>query len=95
MTALRLNALRLNAALVAGLIVAGCAATAGNVKPSAGRSAAVDKDPTCLTDTGIPHRDTKCSAFGRSYTSDDVRNTGATQVGDALQMLDPSITVHR
>jgi hypothetical protein len=86
---------RLSAALVAGLIVAGCAATAQNVKPSAARSAAVAKDPTCLTDTGIRFRDAQCSAFGRSYTDEDIRNTGATQVGDALQLLDPAITVHR
>ena len=86
---------RVNAVLVAGLIVAGCAATAQNVKPGAERSAAVAKDPTCLTDTGIRFRDTQCSAIGRSYSSDDIRNTGATQVGDALQLLDPSITVHR
>ncbi len=31
---------------------------------------------------------------GRTYSADDVRNTGKVDVGDALQMLDPSITVH-
>jgi hypothetical protein len=83
---------RIAAAIAAGLILAGCAA---NVKPSAERSAAVAADPTCLTDTGMRFSDTKCSAVGRSYTRDDIRNTGATQVGDALPLLDPSITVHR
>jgi hypothetical protein len=83
---------RIAAAIAAGLILAGCAA---NVKPNAERSAAVAADPTCLTDTGIRFSGAKCSAVGRSYTHDDIRNTGAAQVGDALPLLDPSITVHR
>jgi hypothetical protein len=37
----------------------------------------------------------ECSATpGRTYSQEDVQRTGQTNVGDALQMLDPSITVH-
>ena len=41
----------------------------------------------------IPERPDQCSA-GRSYTQEDVERTGKTDVGDALQMLDPTVTVH-
>lgn len=30
----------------------------------------------------------------RTYSQKDIEGTGQTNVGDALQMLDPSITVH-
>jgi hypothetical protein len=80
---------------VAGLVLAGCAATAGNTKAGAERSAAVRTDPTCLTETGNPAASGACRGYGRSYSSDDIRRTGATTVGDALPLLDPSITVHR
>jgi hypothetical protein len=37
----------------------------------------------------------KCSSSPvRSYSQEDVQRTGQTDVGDALRMLDPSITVH-
>jgi hypothetical protein len=82
--------------IVAGLVVAGCAATARNAKQSAERPAAAERtDPTCLTATGNPAASGACRGYGRSFSSDDIRRTGATTVGDALPLLDPSITVHR
>lgn len=43
----------------------------------------------------IPARPNQCSSSpGRSYTQQDIERTGQTNVGDALQMLDPSVTVH-
>jgi hypothetical protein len=81
--------------IAAGLVVAGCAASAGNAKPGAERPAAVRTDPTCLTATGNSAAGGTCGGYGRSYSNDDIRHTGATTVGDALQLLDPSITVHR
>ena len=30
---------------------------------------------------------------GRVYTREDIRNTGETNIGRALQMLDPSVTI--
>ncbi|MEO7208603.1 MAG: hypothetical protein ABI356_13670 [Steroidobacteraceae bacterium] len=59
-------------------------------------SAAVHKDPTCLTETGslIAGR-SKCRGIGRAYSSEDIARTGKTSAGDALALLDPSITVHR
>jgi outer membrane cobalamin receptor len=43
----------------------------------------------------IPERSDQCSVTpGRAYTQQDIERTGQTNVGDALQMLDPSISVH-
>jgi len=43
----------------------------------------------------LPAKPGECSATpGRTYSQEDVQRTGQTNVGDALQMLDPSITVH-
>ena len=36
-----------------------------------------------------------CASPGSSYSEEDLRRTGRTNAGEALQMLDPSITVHR
>jgi hypothetical protein len=37
----------------------------------------------------------RCSASPvRTYSQEDVQRTGQTDVANALQMLDPSITVH-
>jgi hypothetical protein len=75
--------------------LAGCAATAGHAKPGAETSAAVRTDPTCLTATGNSAAGGACRAYGRSYSHDDIALTGATTAGDALRLLDPSITVRR
>jgi hypothetical protein len=49
----------------------------------------------CPMKTGshIP-RPNECSGPGRSYSGTDLQSTGQTDLGQALQMLDPSITVH-
>ena len=52
---------------------------------------------SCIRDTGshIPPPKGQClPVAGNSYNQQDIRNTGATNVGQALQMLDPSVTVH-
>lgn len=53
-------------------------------------------DRSCIRDTGslIPARQGKClPVSGRSYSKDDIDNTGAHTLGPALERLDPSITV--
>ena len=37
---------------------------------------------------------TGCTAFGRSYSNEDIRRTGEDDVGKAIALLDPTITVH-
>jgi hypothetical protein len=87
--------LRVVSAIAAALVLAACAATTSNVKPNA-TSAAVPQNPACLTETGsrIAGDRADCQAFGRSYSGEDIDRTGKVNVGDALQILDPSITVH-
>ena len=86
---------RIAAAVAAGLIFAGSAALADDAKAKPEKPAAVAQSPSCLTQTGSRiSAKGKCRATGRSYTSDDIRRTGATTVGEALPLLDPSITVH-
>ncbi len=54
----------------------------------------------CVTETGTRIKRAKdkkgCNGLpGRSYDKDDIDRTGATNIGDALQMLDPSISISR
>lgn len=51
----------------------------------------------CLRDTGshIPPPKGQClPVAGSSYSQQDIQRTGTNNVGQALQMLDPSVTVH-
>lgn len=51
----------------------------------------------CIRDTGshIPPPKGQClPVAGSSYSQADIQRTGATNIGQALQMLDPSVTVH-
>lgn len=51
----------------------------------------------CIRDTGshIPPPKGQClPVAGNSYSAQDIQRTGATDVGRALQMLDPSVRVH-
>lgn len=50
----------------------------------------------CIRDTGshIPPPKGQClPVAGSSYSQQDIQRTGATNVGRALQMLDPSVRV--
>ncbi len=53
--------------------------------------------PDCLHQTGtrIVQKDKHAcvNAPGRSYSHKDIRRTGATDVGDALRLMDPSIQI--
>jgi len=84
------------ALMTAAFLASGCATTpptsANQVGPAVTR-----QDPACAVSTvasRIPATGTQCSTAGRSYSSDDIDRTGATSAGQALQLLDPSITVH-
>jgi hypothetical protein len=53
-------------------------------------------DPNCIRDTGslIPAKQGQClPVSGRTYSKKDIDNTGESQLGPALEKLDPSITV--
>ena len=75
------------------LILSACAVNTVGVNPKA---PALAQNPACLAQTGsrIIGKDADCSAFGRSYSSDDIYRTGATTADEALRLMDASITVH-
>jgi hypothetical protein len=90
------NYLRAASEIASIFILSACAANTAAVNPKAAASA-LTQNHACLTETGsrISSENANCSAFGRSYSSDDIRRTGATTADEALRLMDPSITVHR
>jgi len=72
----------------------GCSATP---QPRPVTQAAATSPRCSLASTGshLPAKSNECGASpGRTYSEEDIQRTGQTNVGDALGMLDPSITVH-
>jgi len=86
--------MRIAGLIVAGVALFGCASTTPNAKAKPA-TAAVVKDPTCLTETGSRIPGAKCRGYGRSYSNEDIERTGQTSAADALALVDPSITVHK
>jgi hypothetical protein len=86
--------LRAASAIATLLLCVACATRTADGKPKAAASAP-QQNPGCLTQTGslIAANNANCSAFGRSYSKDDMDRTGATTADEALRLLDPSITV--
>ena len=77
------------------LCVAGCASSPS--APSAAKAAADAGSPPVgcvpVTATRIPLSPHECGAFGRAWKQEDIKTTGATDAGQALRLLDPSVTV--
>ena len=67
------------------------------VNISADKSKVQVAKTNCITETGsrIKHKDKKgCNGLpGQSYDRDDLSTTGASNIGEALEMLDPSIRI--
>jgi hypothetical protein len=74
-------------------VLAACSTTQPSTAPDS-RTANV----TCVdaaSGSRLPSQHGKCgSSAVRSYSQDDVQRTGQTDVGDALRMLDPAVSVH-
>ncbi|MGH8208692.1 MAG: hypothetical protein ACREU6_03710 [Steroidobacteraceae bacterium] len=72
------------------------AACATGPTPHSRQNTAAEQRSACLTATGtrLPLSPGQCAAFGESYSGKDLQQTGKLEIGPALQMLDPSITVH-
>jgi hypothetical protein len=77
-------------AIAAGLLLVGC--TPATVKPQPAAVARVDR--ACVTGSRISSTE-PCASTGRVYSDEDIQNTGAVTTGEALRLLDPSITVSR
>lgn len=68
-----------------------------HAQPAPQRSVPPLDSRQCIRDTGshIPPKKGQClPVAGSSYSQKDIQRTGATNIGQALQMLDPSVTVH-
>ena len=75
------------------LAVAACAGTPATPTAQNSVASTAAPDTSCITSASrIPQNG--CNVAGRSYTQEDIDRTGKTDAGQALQMLDPSITVH-
>ena len=73
--------------------LAACSTT-GTRTPATARTAVAACSPNTVA-SRIQPRPNECSDTPvRSYSQDDVQRTGQPDLGNALQMLDPSISVH-
>jgi hypothetical protein len=55
---------------------------------------AIAEPRPCVRQTGTRIARQHCQP-GRAYTREDIDRTGATNMADALRMLDPAITIRR
>ena len=77
-------------------VVLGSAAGCTTAQQRPEHQAVASSNP-CPNETGsrLSQPAGHCSSYpGRSYSQDDLARTGEADVGQALQLLDPSITVH-
>jgi len=97
---MQIRTLAISAFLVA---LAGCAtAPQRQANNTAGPPSTVPADRQALycappsdTATRLPPRQDQCSAGNvKTFTGEQLEETGATQTGDALRYLDPEVTIH-
>jgi hypothetical protein len=72
-----------------------CATTPPTDAAKSKDAVAQNKAAGCVgsTATRLPVQSGECAGFGSVYTKDDIDRTGAMFVGDALRLLDPTVTV--
>ena len=58
-------------------------------------SALPGADCSVATASRVSTADQPCSGLRHSFTNQDIRNTGAISLADALRMLDPTIVTVR
>jgi hypothetical protein len=77
------------------LCVAACASTPSGPGAATSGAAAAPRLPSvgCVSSTATRISPGECAGFGRTWTDQDIRTTGATNAGQALRLLDPSVTV--
>jgi len=79
--------------ICAAALLAACSTTRPSTTPDS-QTAAVNCTEYS-TGSHLQSKPGKCTSSPvRSYSQEDVQRTGQTDVGDALRMLDPSLTVH-
>jgi uncharacterized lipoprotein len=89
----------LRAIVIGACLIATLAACVTDNGQSRKRSSATAADTSvtgaCLTDSGPrpPLSQAQCPAHGRSYSGKELQQTGEVNVGEALRMLDPSVSI--
>lgn len=75
------------------LWLAACATTGQPASPVANAAASNQPPAGCVAETAtrLPVSPHQCAAFGRTYTQQDIKSTGAVDVGQALSLLDPAV----
>jgi hypothetical protein len=72
-----------------------CASTAPTASTAPANTAAASIPPGCVHDTGGRLAAASgCTAFGHSYSHEDIARTGQTTVSSALALIDPTISIH-
>lgn len=91
-----LSAALASVALLAGNALAAEAAAPLSQALNVDAIAPAEQRPAnCVRDTGSrikPKKDECLGIAGRSYSAEDLQRTGATNVGEALRRVDPSIS---
>ena len=68
------------------VLAVGCATSPS--PPAASKANAAKTPAGCISEVA------SCAGFGRAYTKDDIKRTGASDTAQALPLLDPALTVH-
>jgi len=73
--------------------VAGCSTTPSH---PAARTASAIPQGWCTTANGttLAPGSSGCNSLHRTYSGEQLRQTGATDVAHALELLDPDVTIH-
>ena len=87
--------IRLSGAAAVSLLFIGSIAMSAEAPPQAPKPAARAYLCAPQPDSRLPASERKCPEFGHSWSSQDIQRTGATTVGDAQRLLDPTLTVHQ
>ena len=73
--------------------LAACATTGKPASTASTQATGSQPPPGCVAETAtrLPMTAHQCAEFGHTWTQRDIRNTGQTDVGQALSQLDPSV----
>jgi hypothetical protein len=73
-------------------LFAGCASAPQNQAPTAKAANAGPTTGCVTTGSRVPLDQNQCASFGRSYSGEELQQTGHIDTARALQTLDPAIT---
>lgn len=83
------------ALLICTVVCAAAVACASSPQPQDKPVAAYASIAGCVqSGSRIPAKDEPCVGPGRTYTQTDIDRTGQTDAGNALRLLDPTVSVH-